>query len=1030
MVQSEAEISTITTSKRLCVMDKNSGFNFLVDTGANISVIPATKKPYCSYKCSEYRLYAANGTEIKTYGVKTLILDLNLRRPYRWSFIIADVNQPILGADFLSHHKLVVDVYRKKLIDEVTNLSVITSVKLDGQGTITTINSNHPYSDLLALYPDITKPMCFKDTPRHSVVHYIETNGPPVSARPRPLPPDKFEKVKAEFQRMQDMGICRPSKSSWSSPLHVVVKKNGELRPCGDYRRLNYITKPDRYPIPHIQHCSYLLANKKIYTRLDLQRAYHNIGIAEQDIEKTAITTPFGLYEFPRMTFGLRNAAQTFQRFLNNEVFQNLNFLFSYIDDVIIASSSEIEHQEHLKIVFERLNKFGLTINLAKCEFGKTELDFLGFHISEKGLGPLEDRVKVLSEFPRPQTIDELRRFLGMINFYRRLLPGAAGDQAKLNIYLRNTKKRDKSLIQWTPETKEAFEQCKQSLKNAVTLSFPIAGAPISIMTDCSNTCAGAVLQQKEGTSWKPLGFFSNKLSEAQQRYSTFDRELLAIYMAIKYFRYLIEGRPVTIYTDHKPLVQAFKKNSFGNNDTPRRLRHLDYVMQFCTKIEHIKGSENTVADALSRIATIDFSSTINYEDLAKSQSNDTELLDLLKSKTLNIKKVKIPNCNAYIYCETSHGKVRPYLPLEFRASAYNAIHGVSHPGIRTTRNMMRERYFWKSMNKHIASWTRSCLECQRSKVQRHNVSPFKSFEKSDRFEHIHIDIVGPLKYCNGYRYLLTMLDRSTGWPEAYPLKDITAESVAETVYYGWIARFGCPLRITTDQGRQFESNLFNQLARRMGITRIRTTAYHPQANGAVERWHRSLKTSLMCRGNTENWVKELPSVLLGLRASYRDDTQISAAELVYGETIRLPGDFFELKKPEISSEESFLQALRQKIRDISSVPRRQLRQKEIFVHPELEKCSHVFVRCDRISSSLTPPYSGPYKILSRTDKYFKIQEGDTQKNISIDRLKPAFMLYFDDNARSPNMERCNINKSPIVTRSGRISKPTVRFTL
>lgn len=245
--------------------------------------------------------------------------------------MIAEVKQPILGADFLAHHKLLVDVNKRKLIDSVTCLQAIASVSLQEEPSVRTIDSNNEYSDILSEFPNVTKPMCFKDTPYHSIVHHIETTGSVVYARPRPLPPDKYNKVKAEFQRMQEMGICRPSKSNWASPLHVVIKKNGELRPCGDYRQLNALTKPDRYPIPRIQDCTYLLHGKTIFTRIDMQRAYHNIGINEQDIPKTAITTPFGLYEFTRMTFGLKNAAQTFQRFLNNEVLRDLNYIFIYI---------------------------------------------------------------------------------------------------------------------------------------------------------------------------------------------------------------------------------------------------------------------------------------------------------------------------------------------------------------------------------------------------------------------------------------------------------------------------------------------------------------------------------------------------------------------------------------------------------------------------------------------------------------------------------------------------------------------------
>ena len=334
----------------------------------------------------------------------------------------------------------------------------------------------------------------------------------------------------------------------------------------------------------------------------------------------------------------------------------------------------------------------------------------------------------------------------------------------------------------------------------------------------------------------QPLAFFSRKLSPAEANYSPYDRELLAIYAAIKHFHTQLEARPFTVYTDHKPLISAFSKKS--ENVPPRRQRHMNFISQYTTDIRHIKGIENIPADTLSRVDEVVMPSIVPYEDLATAQQNDDELQQLLSSTTTSLKlqAVNIPATDIQLYCDVSNGHTRPYITPGFRKMVFNTIHNLSHPGARSTAKIVSKRFVWPNMQHDCNKWARSCIQCQRSKVSRHTRSPVGEFPPSDRFDHVHMDIVGPLPSSQGKSYIVTMIDRQTRCPEAVPTNDITAESVARIFLHNWVARFGAPARLTTDQGRQFEANLFNQLTGIFGTQRIRTTAYHPQANGRIER--------------------------------------------------------------------------------------------------------------------------------------------------------------------------------------------------
>ena len=276
---------------------------------------------------------------------------------------------------------------------------------------LTTISQiGNKYYKLLVNFPAVTRPNFSTVHTKHGVEHIVKTTGPPIYARAHRLPPDRLASAKAKFLKMEAMGIIRRSNSPWASPLHLVPKASGGWPPCGDYRNLNEVTAPDRYPVPHIQDFSANLADAQVFSMINLGEGYHQIPVAPENIPKTFFISPFGLYVFLRMNFRLKNAAQTFQCFMDT-VCRGLEAVFVYMDDILVASSDEVSHKLNLSQLFKHLRDPGLVISVAKCPFGLSSIDFLGHRITPQGAAPLPDKVKAITAFRRPNTTKSLQEF-------------------------------------------------------------------------------------------------------------------------------------------------------------------------------------------------------------------------------------------------------------------------------------------------------------------------------------------------------------------------------------------------------------------------------------------------------------------------------------------------------------------------------------------------------------------------------------------------------------------------------------------
>ena len=452
--------------------------------------------------------------------------------------------------------------------------------------------------ELKALLEEVGSTLSDQPGQTELLTHSIRTDGArPIHQHPYRIPAAWQKEVREEIQNMLDLGVIEPSDSPWASPIVTVRKKDGTLRLCIDYRKLNAVTLNDTYQMPRVEEIIENLGDAHYISTLDLTKGYYQVSVEEQDRDKTAFTTPFGKFRFRRMPFGLKGAPTTFQRLMDRVLHGYHSFATAYLDDVVIFSSTWESHLKHLKQVFKRLKDAGLTAKRRKCQFGTTSCSYLGHVVGKGEIRPEQCKIQAVQDFNIPKTKKDVRAFLGMVGYYRRFI----GEFARKSACLSDLTKKDApNKVLWTMEHQKAFQDLKSSLLEEPVLKCPNYEEMFMLQTDASERGIGGVLSQKDSNGDDhPIAFFSRKLLPREVRYSTTEKECLAIVASLKHFEVYLLGRKFQVQTDHGALKFLHKmKNSNG-----RLTRWALAVQPFDFEILHRPGEKHQNADGLSRQA-------------------------------------------------------------------------------------------------------------------------------------------------------------------------------------------------------------------------------------------------------------------------------------------------------------------------------------------------------------------------------------------------------------------------------------------
>uniref|UniRef100_A0AAG5DPC1 RNA-directed DNA polymerase n=1 Tax=Anopheles atroparvus TaxID=41427 RepID=A0AAG5DPC1_ANOAO len=736
--------------------------------------------------------------------------------------------------------------------------------------------------DFLILYDENSK-LSFT----HKIKHNIRTvDNIPIHTKSYKYPQIFEDEVKQQVKKMLRDGIIKESISPYTSPVWVVPKKTDssgkkKFRLVIDYRKLNEKTINDKYPIPDITDILDKLGRACYFSTVDLVSGFHQIQLANEDMEKTAFSVNSGKYEFTRMPFGLKNAPATFQRVMDCILREHLGkFCLVYMDDIIIFSPSFQEHKVHISKIFRKLKEANLKIQHEKCEFFRKEVQFLGHTVTEHGVKPNNDKIEVIRSWPIPKTEKDIRQFLGILGYYRRFIK----DFAKLVKPLTNLLRKEIE-IEMTPEIIKCFEKCKKILTLDPILIYPDFSKEFILTTDASDFAIGAVLSQGPIGQDRPVAYASRTLNKTEERYSTTEKELLAIIWAVKHFRPYLYGRKFKLYTDHQPLT--FSLTNANNKIIRWRLM----LEEFDYEIIYKPGKQNVIADALSQsddmtahsadtsddyfipctekplnvfrnqiILKISHIETEAYEQIfpkyhrhtvVKATYTEEAIVDLFK-RYLNPKGTNgllLPISLTQLVQETfrkhfssnrlfkvfiSETLLRDLRLDNEQDDVVREAHNHGHRGTKENKMQILQTYFFPQIDRIVKIFVKSCEICKKAKYNR---KPPKLIQKSTTgdkpFNRVHIDIF----FLQGKKWL-TIVDSFSKFANAIPLETRTIIDIKQA-FSEHIRQFGRPETIICDQEPSFRSIDFIGFLDDLGIAIH--FASSSNSNGIIERFHSTL---------------------------------------------------------------------------------------------------------------------------------------------------------------------------------------------